>query len=109
MDCESETCRNANFKSGFRDSKFIPSLRPAGMPSPSLGSWILSLRSTWMPSPSFESKTSRDSRSESELIMDSKSGSGFMDCDSKTCRNAKFKSGFIDSESEISRDAKSEF
>jgi hypothetical protein len=55
-----------------------------------------------MLSPSFESKTSRDSGSELELIMDSKSGSGFMDCGSKTCRNAKFKSGFIDSESEIS-------
>jgi hypothetical protein len=29
-----------------------------------------------MPSPSFESETSRDSGSESELIMDSKSKSG---------------------------------
>jgi hypothetical protein len=43
------------------------------------------------------------------LTMDSKSMSGFMDCDSETCRNAKFKAGLMDSESEISRDAESEF
>jgi hypothetical protein len=36
-----------------------------------------------MPSPSFVSETSRDSKSES----------GFMDCESETCRNSKFKSG----------------
>jgi hypothetical protein len=34
------------------DSKSIPSLRPAGMPSPSLGSCIPSLRSAGMLSPS---------------------------------------------------------
>jgi hypothetical protein len=63
-----------------------------------------------MPSPSFfESETNRDSGSKSELIMNIKSESGFMDCDSKTCRNDKSKSGFMDSESEISRDAESEF
>ena len=62
-----------------------------------------------MPSPSFESETSRDSGSESELIIDSWSESGFIYYVSKTCRNAKSKSGFMDSESEISRDAKSEF
>jgi len=62
-----------------------------------------------MPSPSFESGTSRNCESKSELIMDSKSESEFIYCDPKTCKNAKFKSGFIDSEPEISRDAKSEF
>ena len=79
-----------------------------------------------MPSPSFESKTSRDSGSESKLIMDSKSEPQFMDLQecqvqvwvhgfqvhskSKTqCRNAKSKSGFMDSESEIRRDAESKF
>jgi hypothetical protein len=99
----------------FESETLGPGLSQPWIPSPHLGSWIVSLRPAGIPSsslagfmdskskisrllsPSFESKTNRDSRSESELIMDSKSESGFMDCDSETCRNAKYKSGFMDS------------